>query len=146
MERVSSTFLSYLEGTGAMPPGTLCQVRHPAGYGGRNYDRGELYESTGAHGEARVMRLGYLVPLPGGVQLAECPQCPECGRRFVDEHFVQMHLGKHEEQRAEAEGAQRAAEAQVRAAEAELEAARKKLDEARRARKRGGGPSGPAAA
>ncbi|GEM_PF-6537244 len=72
-------------------------ARRPHNYGGVNLDRGQiLREFGGFPNDAKLIDLGYLVPVMPG---AKTYQCQSCGEEFAhavsrDTHFENRHINR----------------------------------------------------
>lgn len=88
----------------------LFWARRPLGYGGVEYDRGQVLELGGLINDEKLVRLGYVAPLE---ERAKTYPCRECGKEFVempmrDAHGDKRHIAGpldplEEDERAERE-------------------------------------------
>lgn len=69
----------------------LYWARRPFGYGGDDLDRGQVVALTGAINDAKLSRLGYVVPLLPTDTLFPCRHCRA---RFVDLSTLNAHGDK----------------------------------------------------
>jgi len=73
-------------------PGLRCWAKRAYEYGAVHLERGQLIVLSGQHNDARLVELGYLVPVREDSSTGR--GCSECERVFISQEFVNMHRAR----------------------------------------------------